>query len=108
MRYGQFPYRSAVNGGGATRSASLSGVSGLAFGTICEALTMELRVAKQRLLDAIDILHPNLGLDALRLEEAVNDLVLAHLMEWKRMGCMRDGHLWCERCSPSSAKGGDA
>jgi hypothetical protein len=40
---------------------------------------MDLEVAQQRLLDAIDALHPNLGIDALRLADAIDELIEARL-----------------------------
>lgn len=62
---------------------------------------MELKVARQRLLEAIDILNPGTQLDNLRLMESIDELLISHLQEWKRVGCLRDSHISCARCSPN-------
>ena len=64
---------------------------------------MDLRTARQRVLHALDVLHEGQGLDALRLQEAIDELILCHLREWKRMGCMDPSHISCERCSPCAS-----
>lgn len=60
---------------------------------------MEVKTARELLLDAIDTMHPATAIDNLRLMERIDQLLVAHLQEWKRMGCMRDSHISCERCA---------
>lgn len=40
---------------------------------------MDVKTAQERLLLALDILHPHVSLDALRLAEAIDDLIEARL-----------------------------
>ena len=59
---------------------------------------MDEKAAYERLLHAIDVLHPATAIDALRLAEAINGFVEARILGLK--GCLNPSHIACERCSP--------